>query len=75
MGHTVISWNVEGNCENEAYDIRNNNTGNSFSVIFDKNGSINILTNEKLIMSEKLCAINAYQADNFKDRDEVQISD
>ena len=70
MGYTVLSWNIENNNENEAYDVDNNN-----SIIFDQNGNINILTNEKLIMSEKLCGTNCYQVDNFMTRNTTTIND
>ena len=69
MGYTVLSWNIEMNNENEAYDVDNDH-----SIIFDQKGNINILTKEKLIMSEKLCGFNCYQVDNFITRNITKVN-
>ena len=61
QGLIVLSWNLEENCENEAFDIQNEH-----SIIFDKYGKIHILTEDdqnsssKLILSEKLVSTNCF---------------
>lgn len=52
---TILSWNLESNTENDAFDIEED-----YIIIWDSSGSPFIVTENKIYFVNSRCAITAY---------------
>ena len=62
----MLRWDIQNNCELEAYTIENDH-----QVLFDSHGNINIYDGDCLIISQQLCKIKSFEINDFQSRNET----